>query len=87
MKFFDGCDRFAEVSGEKSLTISLPLKRLKQARRGALLLDRIKQAMHRDHYLRVYAWGKIVPKDKGYALHLDALDNLVLKVVKKKRAD
>ncbi|ETE28960.1 hypothetical protein [Xylella fastidiosa] len=87
VKFFDGCDRFAEVSGEKSLTISLPLKRLKQARRGALLLDRIKQAMHRDHYLRVYAWGKIVPKDKGYALHLDALDNLVLKVVKKKRAD
>lgn len=87
VKFFDGCNRFAKVSGETSLTISLPIKRLKQTRRGALLLDRIKQATHRDHYLRVYAWGKIVPRDKGYALHLDALDNLVLKVVKKKGAD
>ncbi|WP_199275917.1 hypothetical protein ACN3VN_11630 [Xylella fastidiosa] len=91
VNFFDGCNRFAEVSGETSLTISLPLKRLKETRRGALLLDRIEQATHpdhrHDHYLRVYAWGQIVPRDKGYALHLDALDNLVLKVVKKKGAD
>jgi hypothetical protein len=37
--------------------------------------------------LRVYAWGDIVARvsgKKGYELDLSALDNLVLKAVKKK---
>lgn len=87
VNFIDGCDRYPEVAGEKSLTVSLPIKRLKQSRRGALLMDRIEQASRPDHYLRVYAWGDIVARingKKGYELDLSALDNLVLKAVKKK---
>ncbi|OGT96545.1 MAG: hypothetical protein A2298_03685, partial [Gammaproteobacteria bacterium RIFOXYB2_FULL_38_6] len=73
-------------AGGKSLTIALPIKRLKQSRRGALLMDRIEQASQSDHYLRVYAWGDIVARisgKTGYELDLSALDNLVLKAVKK----
>jgi hypothetical protein len=61
VNFMDGCDRFPEAVGNKSLTISLSIKRLKQSRRGALLTDRIEQASKPDHYLKVYAWGDIVP--------------------------
>ncbi|MDR2092055.1 MAG: hypothetical protein LBP58_01870 [Azoarcus sp.] len=89
VNFMDGCDRFPEVADDKSLTISLPIKRLKQSRRGALLADRIEQASKPDHYLKVYAWGDIVARTgskKGYELELAALDNLVLKVVKKNPA-
>ena len=85
----DGCDRFPEAAGEKSLTISLPIKRLKQSRRGALLTDRIEQASQPNHYLKVYAWGDITTRTgskKGYELEVAALDNLVLKVVKKNPA-
>ncbi|PJK10561.1 hypothetical protein CO610_01995 [Lysobacteraceae bacterium NML95-0200] len=85
----DRCDRFPEMTGDKSLTISLPIKRLKQSRRGALLTDRIEQALKPDHYLKVYAWGDIIARTgskKGYELELVALDNLVLKVVKKNPA-
>jgi hypothetical protein len=87
VNLIDGCDRYPDVAGEKSLTIPLPIKRLKQSRRGALLIDRIVQASRPDHYLRVYAWGDIVARvsgKKGYELDLSALDNLVLKAVKKK---
>lgn len=90
VNFIDGCDRYPDVAGEKSLTIPLPIKRLKQSRRGALLMDRIEQASKPDHYLRVYAWGDIVARingKKGYELNLSALDNLVLKAVKKKPAE
>ena len=90
MNFIDGCDRFPEVGGEKSLTISLPIKRLKQSRRGALLTDRIEQASQPNHYLKIYAWGDITARSgnkKGYELEVAALDNLVLKVVKKKPAE
>lgn len=89
VNFIDDCDRFAEASGESSLTISLPIKRLKQTRRGALLIDRIEQASRPNHYLRVYAWGEIVARvrGKGYELNLAALDNIVLKAVEKKAAD
>jgi len=86
VNFIDGCDRYPEVAGGKSLTITLPIKRLKQSRRGALLMDRIEQASQSDHYLRVYAWGDIVARisgKTGYELDLSALDNLVLKAVKK----
>lgn len=89
VNFIDGCDRFPEAAGEKSLTISLPIKRLKQSRRGALLTDRIEQASQPNHYLKVYAWGDITARagsKKGYELEVAALDNLVLKVVKKKPA-
>ena len=87
IKFFDECDRFPEVGGDKSLTISLPIKRLKQSRRGALLTKRIEQASQPNHYLKVYAWGDIKARTgnkKGYELEVAALDNLVLKVIKKK---
>ena len=89
VNFIDGCDRFPKASDEKSLTISLPIKRLKKSRRGALLMDRIEQASRPDHYLRVYAWGDIVARarGKGYELNLSALENLVLKATKKKSAD
>lgn len=90
VNFIDGCDRFPEVRGEKSLTISLPIKRLKQSRSGALLMDRIDQASQPNHYLKVYAWGDITARTgnkKGYELEVAALDNLVLKVVKKKPAE
>lgn len=89
VNFIDGCDRFPEAAGEKSLTISLPIKRLKQSRRGALLTDRIEQASQPNHYLKVYAWGDITARTgskKGYELEVAALDNLVLKVVKKNPA-
>jgi len=89
VNFIDGCDRFPEAAGDKSLTISLPIKRLKKSRRGALLTDRIEQASKPDHYLKVYAWGDIVARTgskKGYELEVAALDNLVLKAVKKNPA-
>lgn len=89
VNFIDGCDRFPEAMGARSLTISLPINRLKQSRRGALLIDRLDQASQPNHYLRVYAWGNIVTRardKKGYELDLSALDNLVLKVVKKNPA-
>jgi hypothetical protein len=89
VNFMDGCDRFPEVENDQSLTISLPIKCLKQSRRGALLTDRIEQASKLDHYLKVYTWGDIVARTgskKGYELELTALDNLVLKVVKKNPA-
>lgn len=89
VNFIDGCDRYPEVAGEKSLTISLPIERLKQSRRGGLLMNRIEQASQPDHYLRAYAWGDIVARvggKKGYELDLSALNNLVLKVVKRKPA-
>ncbi|WP_237711466.1 hypothetical protein [Paracidovorax oryzae] len=89
VNFIDDCDRFAEASGDRSFTISLPIKRLMKTRRGALLIDRIEQASRPNHYLRVYAWGEIVARvrGKGYELNLAALDNLVLKAVEKKAAD
>jgi hypothetical protein len=89
VNFIDRCDRFPEAAGDKSLTISLPIKRLKKSRRGALLTDRIEQASRPNHYLKVYAWGEIVARtgsQKGYELKVTALDNLVLKVVKKNLA-
>lgn len=89
VNFIDGCDCFPEAAGDKSLTISLPIKRLKQSRRGALLTDRIEQALKPDHYLKVYAWGDIVARTgskKGYELKVAALDSLVLKVVEKNPA-
>ncbi|MDR2873047.1 MAG: hypothetical protein LBV45_11155 [Xanthomonadaceae bacterium] len=87
VNFFDGCDRFPDTSGEKSLTISLPIKRLKNSRRGALLINRLEQALQANHYLQVYAWGNVTahPNGKGYVLNLAALDNLVLKAIKKKQ--
>ncbi|QLI83178.1 hypothetical protein HZU75_04585 [Chitinibacter fontanus] len=89
MNFMDECDHFPEVAENKSLTITLPVKRLKQARRGALLMDRIEQASKSGHYLKVYAWGEIIARTgnkKGYELKVVALDNIVLKVVKKNPA-
>jgi hypothetical protein len=86
VNFIDGCDRFSEAAGDKSLSISLPIKRLEKSRRGALLTDRIKQASRPNHYLKVYAWGSIVARagsKKGYELEVAGLDNLVLKAVKK----
>jgi len=84
--FMDGCDRFADAAGEKSLTISLLIKRLERTRRGALLIHRIEQALRPKHYLQVYAWGDIVERGrgKGYELKLTALDNLVLKAIESK---
>ena len=86
VNFMDHCDRFADVAGEKSLTISLPIKRLQQARRGPLLMERIKQSSLPKRYLKVYAWGEIVKRSrgKGYELKLEALDNVVLKVIESK---
>lgn len=89
VNFIDECDRYPEVAGHKSLTISLPIKRLRQSRRGALLMDRIEQASQPDYYLKVYAWGNITARaggKKGYELELAALDNVVLKVIKKNSA-
>ncbi|MDN7924686.1 hypothetical protein [Burkholderia vietnamiensis] len=88
VNFLDDCEYFEEASGGRSLTISLPIKRLKQSRRGALLINRIEQASKPNHYLRVYAWGEIVPRarGKGYELSLEALDNLVLKAIESKSA-
>ena len=86
VNFIDGCVRFPEAGGVKSLTIPLSIKRLKQSRRGALLTDRIEQASQPNHYLKVYAWGDITARTgskKGYELEVAALDNLVFKVVNK----
>ena len=85
--FMDGCDRFADAAGEKSVTISLFIKRLEKTRRGALLIHRIEQALRPKHYLQVYAWGEIVERGrgKGYELKLAALDNLVLKAIESKK--
>ena len=86
VNFMDDCDHFADAAGEKSLTISLSIKRLAQTRRGALLIHRVEQAMRPKHYLQVYAWGEIVERGrgKGYELKLAALDNLVLKAIESK---
>ncbi|AIP03950.1 hypothetical protein [Burkholderia pseudomallei] len=88
VNFLDDCECFEEASGDRSLTISLPIKQLKQSRRGALLISRIEQASKPNHYLRVYAWGEIKPRAraKGYELTLEALDNLVLKAIESKSA-
>ncbi len=85
INFRDDCERFPEAAGGRSLTISLPIKRLEKSRRGALLLSRIEQASKPNHYLRAFAWGDIVPRarNKGYEVNLVALDNLVLKVVER----
>ncbi len=85
--FMDRCDRFADAAREKSLTISLLIKRLEKTRRGALLIHRIEQALRPKHYLQVYAWGEIVERGrgKGYELKLAALDNLVLKAIESKK--
>lgn len=85
VNFIDDCAHFAEASGARSVTIALPIDRLKQAKRGALLISRIEQACKPKHYLKVYAWGSLVARTrgKGYELSLAALDNLVLKVIEK----
>lgn len=86
LDFMDGCDRLADAAGEKSLTISLSIERLKNSRRGALLSHRIEQAMRPQHYLQVFAWGEIVKRarGKGFEIKLTALESLVLKVIESK---
>jgi hypothetical protein len=87
VNFMDECERFPGAAGERSLTISLPMARLRQSRRGSLLMDRIEQASQPDHYLQVFAWGNITArtKGKGYEMNVAALDNLVLKARSRKK--
>lgn len=86
VNFIDGCDRFAEVNGGRSLTIELPLSRLEQSRRGPLLRERARRGQQEGFYVRVYAWGVVVPNATrpGYRLDIASLDNLVLKAIESK---
>jgi hypothetical protein len=86
INFMDDCDKFTEHEGKRTLTIDLPLSRIRAYSGGALLMEKIKQAQSQDHYLRVYCWGEIKARDQrpGYILDLASLDNLVLKAIPKK---
>lgn len=87
LNFMDDCNRFNDHDGGKSLTIDLPIRRVSSYLGGPLLMTKIEDFDPAQFYLTAYAWGPIEPRagKQGYELKLDALDNLVLKVVKKKR--
>jgi len=83
LNFMSECDKFPEHEGGRTLTIDLPLSRIEAYNGGTLLLERIKQGQSKGHYVKVYCWGEIKPRDKreGYFLELVSLDNLVIKAV------
>lgn len=85
VNFIDRLEQFPEANGDHSLVIALPIDRLRQSRRGGLLTHRIEQSSRPDHYLRVYAWGVIVPRGRrpGYQIEVASLGNLVLKSIQK----
>ncbi|MDO3530813.1 hypothetical protein Q3O93_02645 [Ralstonia pseudosolanacearum] len=85
INFMDECEKLPEHGGGRSLTIDLPLARIRAYRGGALLLRRIEHAQKPGHYLKVYCWGSIRPRDQrpGYAVEIASLDNLVVKAIDK----
>ncbi len=87
VNFMSDCAKFDEHEGMRSLTIDLPLSRVRAYKGGALLLEKIKQAQCTDHYLRVYCWGTIKARDQrpGYIMEIASLDNLVFKAIPKKK--
>lgn len=88
LNFRDDCKQFAGNLGSKSLTIHLPLARIHKHRGANVLLSKLKQAQRSDHYLKVYCWGTIKPRESrpGYIVDIVSLNNLVLKPVEKKSA-
>lgn len=88
LNFRDDCEQFDGNLGSKSLTIQLPLARIRQHRGGTVMLSKLQQAQLPDHYLKVYCWGKIRPRERrpGYVVEIKSLNNLVLKPVEKKSA-
>jgi hypothetical protein len=87
INFMDECEELPKHEGGRSLTIDLPLSRIHAYRGGELLLLRIEQAKKSEHYLKVYCWGSIKPRDQrpGYVVEIASLDNLVVKVIKNHR--
>lgn len=87
INFMDECEKLPEHGGRCSLTIDLPLSRIHAYRGGALLLQRIEQAQKPGHYLKVYCWGEITPREQrsGYIVRIDSLDNLVVKAIPKRK--
>lgn len=84
INFIDGCEKFDPQNEGKDLVIDLPISRIKQHRSAALILAKLAKAQEADHYLKVFAWGRIEPRGSksGYKLEIDALENLVLKPIK-----
>lgn len=86
LNFRDDCEQFEQNLGGKSLTIQLSLARIDQHRGGNVMLSKLTQAQRPDHYLKVYCWGSIKPRERrpGYLVEIVSLNNLVLKPVAKK---
>lgn len=86
LNFRDDCEQFDGNLGSKSLTIQLPLARIRQHRGGTVMLSKLQQVQLPDHYLKVYCWGEIKPRERrpGYVVEIESLNNLVLKPVEKK---
>jgi hypothetical protein len=87
INFMSDCAKFPEHDGKRTLTIDLPLSRIAAYRGGALLLEKIRQAQSKDHYLRAYCWGTVKARDQrpGYILDIASLDNLVLKAIAQRK--
>lgn len=83
INFMDGCEKLGENNDDCSLTINLCLSRVRAYSGGRLLMEKIEQAQSPNYYLQVYFWGTIKTHNKGsgYVVEIDALDNLVLKVI------
>lgn len=89
LNFRDDCEQFEDNLGKKSLTIQVPLARIRQHRGGNVMLSKLEQAQRPDHYLKVYCWGTIKPRERsaGYVVEIASLNNLVLKPVEKKSSN
>jgi len=85
INFMSDCAKFDEHEGRRTLTVDLPLSRIKAYVGGALMLEKIKLAQSKDHYLRVYCWGTVMARNQGpgYILDIASLDNLVVKAIHK----
>ena len=83
LNFMSECDKFPENGGAKTLTIDLPLSRVDAYNGGAMLREKIRLGQLKGHYVKVYCWGEIKPREKrdGYVLEVASLDNLVIKAV------
>jgi hypothetical protein len=85
LNFADQCEQFPEVNAARTLSIEIPFSRIDNYRGGSLLLHKLALAERPGFYLKIYAWGELLPSPrKGYVLDVKALDNLTLKVVPRK---